>query len=276
MDALRCPPGDTPVNGPLRRRAAARRPLPAAAAEAGHPAARRADQPPRRRDRRLAGAPPAGLRRHGHRRDPRPLLPGQRRRLDPGARPRPGHPLEGQLLLLARAEEGAPAAGGEVRGQAPEDAGARAGVDPHEPQGAPGQGQGAHHRLREPAVAGQRQAAGRPGDLHPARPAPGQRRDRGRRRHQGLRRPAADRERELQPAARRHRRHHRPQRRRQDDPLPHDHRPGNSRTPGRSASARRCKLAYVDQSRDSLDPEQDGLGGDHRRAGHARARQASR
>ncbi len=61
MDALRCPPGDTPVAGPLRRREAAGGPLPAAAAEARHPAARRADQPSRRRERRLARAAPAAL-----------------------------------------------------------------------------------------------------------------------------------------------------------------------------------------------------------------------
>jgi ABC-type dipeptide/oligopeptide/nickel transport system ATPase subunit len=36
--------------------------------------------------------------RHRGRHDPRPLLPRQRRRLDPGTRPRPRHPLGGQLL----------------------------------------------------------------------------------------------------------------------------------------------------------------------------------
>ena len=41
---------------------------------------------------------------HGRRDHPRPLLPRQRRRLDPRARPRPRDPLPGQLLGLARAE----------------------------------------------------------------------------------------------------------------------------------------------------------------------------
>ena len=45
---------------------------------------------------------------------------------------------------------------------------------------------------------------------------------------EGLRRPAADRQAHVQAAARRHRRRHRPQRRRQDDALPHDHRPGEA------------------------------------------------
>ena len=70
---------------------------------------------------------------------------------------------------------------------------------------------------------------------------------------QGLRRPAADRQPLLQPAARRHRRHHRPERRRQDHAVPHAHRRGEARRAARSASARRVKLAYVDQSRQTLD-----------------------
>ena len=37
---------------------------------------------------------------------PRSLLPRQRRRLDPRARPRPRHPVGGQLLVLARPEAG--------------------------------------------------------------------------------------------------------------------------------------------------------------------------
>ena len=45
---------------------------------------------------------------HGRRGHPRPLLPRQRRRLDPRARSRQGHPVQGQLLGLARAEAGAP------------------------------------------------------------------------------------------------------------------------------------------------------------------------
>ena len=72
-------------------------------------------------------------------------------------------------------------AGGESREQAPADAGARAGMDPHVAQGAPGQGQGARHRLREPAQPGSRAAPRGAGDLHPARPAPGRCRHRVRR-----------------------------------------------------------------------------------------------
>jgi hypothetical protein len=50
---------------------------------------------------------PAGLPGGTWSRHPRPLLPRQRGRLDPRARPRPRHPLGGQLLVVAGAEAGA-------------------------------------------------------------------------------------------------------------------------------------------------------------------------
>ena len=101
-------------NQALRRRAPPRRALPAAAERARPAAARRADEPPRRRVRRLARAPPRGVQGHRRGRHPRSLLPRQRRGLDPRARPRPRHPVPGQLLELARAEAGAARAGGEA------------------------------------------------------------------------------------------------------------------------------------------------------------------
>jgi energy-dependent translational throttle protein EttA len=52
------------------------------------------------------------LPRHGHRRHPRPLLPGQRGRLDPGTGPGRGDSLEGELLILAGAETEPPGPGG--------------------------------------------------------------------------------------------------------------------------------------------------------------------
>ena len=59
-----------PDRHPLRRRKAARGPVPPAAAGARHPAARRADQPPRRRVGAVARASPAGIQGDGHRRHP--------------------------------------------------------------------------------------------------------------------------------------------------------------------------------------------------------------
>ena len=89
MDALRLPPVRRRRDQALRRRAPPRRALPAAARRARPAAARRADEPPRRRVRRLARAPPRGVRGHRRGRHPRSLLPRQRRGLDPRARPRP-------------------------------------------------------------------------------------------------------------------------------------------------------------------------------------------
>ena len=107
-DALRLPPWDaksSTLSGGEKRRVALCRLL---LSQARHAAARRAHQPPRRRERRVARAVPRQVPRHRDRRDPRPLLPRQRRRVDPRARPRLRHPVEGQLHSLARAEGAAP------------------------------------------------------------------------------------------------------------------------------------------------------------------------
>ena len=115
MDALRCPPPDadvTTLSGGERRRVALCRLLLQVARPA---AARRADQPPRRRVGGLARALPQGIQGHGRRGHARPLLPRQRRRLDPRARSRLRHSVEGQLLVVARAEAAAAGAGREGR-----------------------------------------------------------------------------------------------------------------------------------------------------------------
>ena len=88
MDALRLPPGDADVTTLSGGETPPRGALPPAAAAARHAAARRADQPPRRRVGRLARALPEGVPGHRRRGHPRPLLPRQRGRLDPRARPR--------------------------------------------------------------------------------------------------------------------------------------------------------------------------------------------
>ena len=118
---------------------------------------------------------------HGRRRDARPLLPRQRRRLDPGARPRPGHPVGGELLVLAGAEAGPAGQGGEA-GERP----------PQDPRSAswngsawrPGPGV-AKNKARLHALRAARRPGGRGarrGDRHPdpARPAPGRPGRRGR------------------------------------------------------------------------------------------------
>ena len=81
-------PGRRRRHDALGRREAPRRAVPPAAAARRHAPPRRAHEPPRRRVGGLARALPEGLpglRRRDH---PRPLLPRQRGRLDPRARPR--------------------------------------------------------------------------------------------------------------------------------------------------------------------------------------------
>src|SRR5918997_816447 len=215
--------------------------LPPAAAPARPAAARRADQPPRRRVGGLAGAPSRRVQGHDRRRHARPLLPRQRRRLDPRARPCARDSLRGQLLVLAGAEAAPPRAGGEGRQGPPAHDRAGARVGSREPQGPAQEGQGTPEQLRGAARRGaQRQA--RPGpDPHPAGPAPGRRRDRGRGAAQGLRRPPADRGPDVQAPPGRDRRCDRAQRRREDDAVSHDHRPGAARR--RRAARRRHRRA---------------------------------
>src|SRR5438034_1379641 len=84
-----------------------------------HAVARRADQSSRRRVGGVAGRFPQGLRGHGRRHYARPLLPRQRRAVDPRARPGARHPVGRQLLVLARAEAPAPGAGRKDRPRPP-------------------------------------------------------------------------------------------------------------------------------------------------------------
>ena len=87
---------------PLRRRAPPGRAVQAAAPAARPAAARRADEPPRRRERAVARAAPVRVPRRRPGRDARPVLPRQRRPVDPRDRPRPALPVRGQLLDLPR------------------------------------------------------------------------------------------------------------------------------------------------------------------------------
>ncbi|MFD2578954.1 ATP-binding cassette domain-containing protein [Novosphingobium colocasiae] len=93
MEALRCPPGDWPVDKLSGGEKAPRRADPAADPEAVDPAAGRTDQPPRRRICRMAGKPPQGICRRGADDHPRPLLPRSRGGLDPRTRSRQVFPL---------------------------------------------------------------------------------------------------------------------------------------------------------------------------------------
>ena len=169
----------------LGRRAAPRRPVPAAAVQPRHAAARRADQPSRRGIGGVARAVPGRVQEHRRGRDPRPLLPGQCRGLDPRARSRPRHPLRGQLHRLARAEEEAARAGGARgarRASAPWRA-SRSGSARARRRGAPSPRRAS--RPTRTCWPGARPGAGERPDRDPARAAPGRPGDRGRGRDQG-------------------------------------------------------------------------------------------
>ena len=109
------------------------------------------------------------------------------------------------------------------------------------------------HGLRDAGRAEPREGARDGADRVAAGAAARRPRGRGRACQQGLRRPAADRGSRFPAAARRHRRRDRAERRRQDDPVPHDHRPGGARHGG-FRIGETVRLGYVDQSRDTLAP----------------------
>ena len=110
-----CPPADADVTQALRRRAPPRRALPAAA-RARPTCCCSTSRPTTSTPSRSPGSSATSRTTRARRgRHPRSLLPRQRRRLDPRARPRPRPPVQGQLLELARAEAGAARAGGDAR-----------------------------------------------------------------------------------------------------------------------------------------------------------------
>src|SRR6478735_3759702 len=117
----------------------------------------------------------------------------------------------------------APEGRGREGRQAPEASQGRARLGPLERQGPPDQEQGAPRAVRGDGRRGGQDAQARlRGDPDPARPAPGQRRGRGQRPDQGVRRPGPHRRPVLHAPARWHRRDHRTERRRQDHAVQDD------------------------------------------------------
>ncbi len=239
MDALRLPPARRRREHALRRRAPARGALPAAAAGTRPAAAGRADQPPRRGVGGVARAAPGGVQGDGRGGHARPLLPRQRRRLDPRARSRPrASPTRATTRAgSSRSRRAWPRKSARKRRASARSRRSSSGCA-RTPRGG-AQVQGAPGPLRGAGGAGAQRQARRGADPHPARPAPGRARAERERSEQGLRRSPADRVAVLRSAARGHRRRDRRQRRGQDDAVSHDHRRGVARTPARSSWARR-------------------------------------
>ena len=232
MDALRCPPDDadvTTLSGGEKRRVAL---VPAAAPPPRPAAPRRADQPPRRRVGRLARTLPPGVRRHRRRDHPRPVLPRQRRAVDPRARPRPGHPVRGQLLVVARAEAGAPGRRAEGR-STPASGRSRASSNGCACPRAPGRRRArpgsARTRSCSPRRRTRKDATRELEIAIPPGPRLGDHVIEVKDLRKALRRQAAHRRPDVLAAAGRDRRDHRRQRGRQDDAVPDDPRPGAGR-----------------------------------------------
>ena len=229
MDALRCPPGDSAVDilsGGERRRVALCQLLLSA------PDLLLLDEPTNHLDAEsvqwleqfLAVLP-----RRRPRRDPRSVLPGQRRPVDRRSGPRAAHPVRGQLLHLPGEEGRADdrrGPQGRQTGQAAE-GGARLGAVRR--QGPAGQVRARLAALRGDGCRGRAHPQARlRGDPDPAGPAAGLHRGGGRRPEEGLRRPDADRRPVVHPAPQRDRRGHRPQRGGQDDAVQDHRRPGGA------------------------------------------------
>ena len=90
-------------------------------------------------------------------RDPRPLFPRQCGRLDFGARPWRGHPLEGQLCRMVGPEDQEAGPGRKARKQAPQGVGARVGLGPPKSQGPSRQKQSPSQQLRSMLAEGNKE-----------------------------------------------------------------------------------------------------------------------
>ena len=272
MDALRCPPPDadvTVLSGGERRRVALCKLLlesPTCCCSTSPPTTSTPSACCGSSSTSPSTPAPSG-------RDPRPVLPRQRRRVDPRGRPRAPVPLRGQLLHVPGEEAGA----AEVQGKKDAKLAKRL-KDELEWVRSNAKGRQAKSKARlaryeEMAAEAERT---RKLDFEEIQIPPGPRLGNvvieADGPAQGLRRPGAHRRPVLHAAAQRHRRRHRPQRRRQDHAVQDDRRAG---------AARRRRPQDRRDGEDLLRrpvprrhrPQEDALGGRLRRAGLHQGRQ---
>ena len=257
MDAMNLPPGDADVtkrfpaaNGGAWRCARCCCSSPTCCCSTS----RRTISTPKRC---LAGTASARLHGHRRRRDARSLLPRQRRPVDSGTRPRPGHSVRRATTRRgsSRSRHGC------ERKRRPQSARQKTLERELEwvrrlAAGPAGQEQGPHQAYEKLAAEQFEERDDETFEIaNSAGPASGRP---GRRGRQASAKAYGDNllfeNLSTSACRRRHRRHHRPQRRRQDDAVPHDHRPGNSPTAANSRVGDTVELGYVDQNRDASTP----------------------
>ena len=223
----------------------------------------------------MARAAPAALRGHRHRGHPRPLLPRQRGRLDPRARPR-RTASRGRATTPRGSSRSRSGCGVEEKTESERQKTLQRELEwiRMAPKARHAKGK-ARINAYEQLLAARPEEVARDLEIYiPPGPAPGRRRDRGEGAGQGLRRHAAHGGRRVRAAAGRHRRRHRPQRRGQDHAVPDDRRRGEARR--RHAAPRRDRAARLRRPGAHPRPREDRLRGDLRGARRRPARQGRR
>ena len=224
----------------------------------------------------VARAASAAISRHGHRRHARPLLPRQRRRLDPRARSR-RRAFRGRATTRRGSSRSRSVCSSEEKSESQRQKTLQRELEwiRMSPKGRHAKGKARINRVRGAAQPGDAGEGRKDLEIYiPPGPRLGSVVIEADDVRKALRRQAARRRHDVHASARRHRRRDRSERRRQDHALPDDHRAGAAGR--RNDSRRRDGEARLRRSEPHARSRQDDLRGDHRRrrprAARARAR----